>query len=136
MELTNIPNTQTERLNLLKTELQQFRLQKYYCPAINKNILVNDHSIKETANNAKITKESTWMALQLPTIIENAKVLVSKVNPQSNTQKNTMHLNKMFILHSEIPDVGIAKLIIGRTYWGKYIHYSITSIKIYTAHQA
>ena len=136
MNYDNIPNTASKRLDFLMQELQQFRLKKFYCPAIDKYVWVNDHSIKETANNAKFTKESTRIALQLPAVIENAQQLIDTAAPKSNTQKNTMHMNKMFILHSELPDLGIAKLIIGRTYWGKYIHYSITAIKIYTAHQA
>ena len=122
------------RKTMLVNELQKFNNQQYYCPALNKKVWVDIHSIDETAHNASKNFYSTIIALQLPNVIANAKWLVNKNNPRSNTQINTFHFKKIFILYSDMGNYGIAKLVIGKNKKGGYVEYSITELNIFTAH--
>ena len=133
MEYISIPNNREERKSFLERELVRYIGTKYYCPAINKIVHINKHSIHETIENASISKLSTRMALMLPELIKNGKELIKTTKPESNTQIKKFQFNKVHTIYSEIEKLGIAKLIIGRTFYGKYIHYSLTAIKIYTA---
>lgn len=134
MEFISIPDKRNDRKTFLEKELTKYIGTTCYCPAIGKTIHINKHSIHETIENASITKLSTRMALMLPELIKNGKELVKKTNPESNTQIKTFHFKKIYIIYSEIDNLGIAKIIIGKTSYGKYIHYSLTGIKIYTAY--
>ena len=129
-----IPKTIKDRQASLEQELLKFNNQRYYCPALNKYVWVNISSIKETAYNAAYSYYSTLIALQLPDVIRNAKWLVDKNNPISNTQINTFHYKKVFVLYSDMGKLGIAKLIVGRNYKGRYVEYSITELNIFSAH--
>lgn len=133
MEYIEIPKSTEERKIFLKKELQKFNGISKMCPAINKTVHIDSNSIKETINNASITWQSTRLALMLPELIENGRTLVNYDKPESNSQVKTFNFNRVYIIYSEIENLGIAKLVIGRTHYGKYIHYSVTAIKIYTA---
>lgn len=134
MEYISIPDIRKDRKTFLEKELSKYIGTTCYCPAICKKIHINKHSIHETIENASITKLSTRMALMLPELIQNGKELVDSTKPESNTQIKTFHFKKIFIIYSEVEKLGIAKIVIGKTSYGKYIHYSLTAIKIYTAY--
>ena len=77
MEYISIPDKRNDRKAFLEKELSKYIGTTCYCPAINKTVHINKHSIHETIENASITKLSTRMALMLPEIMQKRERISS-----------------------------------------------------------
>ena len=102
----------------------------YFCPCLNTYVTINNDSVKEIINHACINDISTKLALNSIKLIESkkAKIIYIDEKIKKGNQSKRFHLNKMFVIKSEI-NLGVAKLTIGLKRSGNYIQYCITNFK-------
>ncbi len=124
-----VPETIKERREFLKKRLKKFQGENYTCPALsNADVYVIGHSIKETVFQASKSKKSTIASLYLDQIIKNA-VFVSKGSPKQGVQTKKFNFKEVFVLHTEIQDLGVVKLVVGVNYNDDCLQYCVTAIE-------
>ena len=123
--LNTIPNTVQERREFLKEKLSVYNNKFIYCKALNAKIEITTNSIKETAHNACVSKESTLAALHIKKILKEAK-LIGIDKPQSNVQIKKFKFVNVYILEEYFLPIGIVKAIVGIRINNNYLEYSIT----------
>lgn len=126
-----IPNTTYARRVLLQQWLQQYKNVCFACPSLGKDVKVwvNGNSISEIVHHAGTSVLSTKLALRLPYIIGNAKVLIPYQVPKENKQTKKFNFNRMIVLTCGVKGLGTALLTIGATTRGNYVQYCVTDIK-------
>ena len=123
-----IPYSENAIEEFVKTELKQYQGKSFYCKALGVNVLIISKSIKETAYNCRISRQAANLALSLPYIIKNAKILELHLPIQSNTQKS-FYFTEIATLMCNVKYKGIAKLTIGYRKNGKTLEYAITNFQ-------
>ena len=73
------------------------------------------------------------IALQLPYIIQNAKVYQRNIPTHNTNQSDKFHFENLNILLCAVQNIEIAKLVVGQRISRKYYEYSITEWNIFTA---
>lgn len=109
---TKIPENSWERFRFLLKELKQYKGKLFFSKALKQKVIVSGHSVSETAYHAGKSILSTKLALRLPYIIENAKLLYTK-QPKDNKQTKTMKFQKIHLLSCGIRGLGTALLTVG-----------------------
>lgn len=122
-----------QRNKYLHSKLDKYAGQSFYCPDLSANIKVLKKSIDETCYHAARNITSMKIAMQLPYIIENAKVYLSNITTHNNKQNKEFNFESISILLCQIQNIGIAKLVVGKRKNGNYYEYSITEWNIFTA---
>ena len=84
-------------------------------------------SIDETATHAARTYKSTLAALKIVEALKNAAI-IDTTNPHSHKQKK-MGFDRIHILSSRLPRVGMVKIVVGERKNEKIIHYCITKLE-------
>lgn len=111
--IKNIPEDRWKRFWLLQKELKQYKGKLFFSKALKQKVIVSGHSVSETAYHASKSIISTKLAIRLPYIIENAKLLYTK-RPKDNKQTKTMKFQKVILLSCGIRGLGTALLTIGQ----------------------
>lgn len=84
-------------------------------------------SIDETATRAAKRYESTLAALHIVEALKKA-LLIKTDLPHSKKQQK-MKFIKMHELRTELPKIGVVKIMVGERSQKKYVHYCITQKK-------
>ena len=122
-----------QRNQYLHSKLDKYAGQSFYCPALSANVKVLKKSIDETCFHAARSQTSMNIALQLPYIIENAKIYLRNRPTHNNKQSKEFGFDSISILLCQIQNIGIAKLVVGKRKNNNYYEYSITEWNIFTA---
>lgn len=99
---------------------------------INKNfgkVKLLKKSIDETAHNVRYHRKSAELALYLPYIIRNAKVIEYPLPVESKTQVNKFGFKDIAVMLCNVKNVGIAKLTVGFALIDGCVEYSITDFQ-------
>lgn len=130
-----MPNTKAQRSRFIKKRLAPFVGMSFRCPALGGKIYIERNSIKETAYNARLSKESTLLATNLRYLFTHATIISHDANVQSNPNKYSktfinFGFKECFVLKSVHQDYGTAKIVVGKRSQSKLIHYSVTALYI------
>lgn len=114
------------RKYIAKSMKAEYLGKQYFCPSLDCDIYVTANSIKETSSHASKSFESSIAALNLPQIIELAKL--ERVSlPHSNTQKRTFKAKEVYILRGFLGQRLTAKLVVVKTCKGARLEYCVTA---------
>lgn len=125
-------NNKAIRCKLLQKELKPYQGRQFYCKALDCFVRVTSHSISETAHHASRSVVSTKLALRLPYIIENAKILQPNVpTKQGQKQTKVMKFQYLILLTCGIRGLGTALLTVGKRISGNVYEYCITDFRLH-----
>ena len=125
-----IPYDLQGRREFLTKELKKYAGKTFYCKAIGVNVIVTGNSVEETAFNASTSRKAAKIALHLPYIIRNAKIVSLHLPTESRKQTTSFHFVDIGLFRCNIQKVGIAKIVIGYRNNGKAIEYAITDYQV------
>ncbi|MBR5029300.1 MAG: hypothetical protein IKX51_08775 [Bacteroidales bacterium] len=123
--IAQIPSNTAGRRNFLKQQLRIYAGDSEYCAAVGANVEILPKSIKETAQWAGKSRKSTIAALNLKSVIRHATFSNSD-KPKSGTQTTKFHFKRTYILYTEIKNLGVAKLTIGKDRNKVFVHYCVS----------
>lgn len=124
-----IPYSEDGIRDYITLRLKKYVGKTYYNKSLGVNISVSADSIEETAQNCRPNRQAAALALHLPYILRNAKIVKLKLPTESKKQKNRFHFSEIAHLVCYVPGVGIAKVIIGFRIDGRIFEYAITNFQ-------
>lgn len=125
--IPKIPYSENGIQEFLQTELKKFQGKSYFCKALGVFVSITRKSIEETAYNCRPNRKAAEMALELPHIIEHAKIEKLDLPVKSIRQSKHFHFKQIAVLKCNMKGKGIAKLVIGFRDSGEVIEYSVTN---------
>ncbi len=132
IDKSKIPTGKTEkdnqiRKNLIIESLKNLSGTCVACPCLG-NVLVeiNSRSIKETANHARLSYESTIVAMALPEMIKRAKFYRMYIPKENRNQSKVFKFIFLYELRVKVGRNRYAKLMVGVRERGNFLHYCIT----------
>lgn len=128
-----IPENRWDRHRLLFfQELKPYQGKQFYCKALGCSVKVTRKSIAETAYHASRSIVSTKLALRLPYIIQNAKILQPYLpTKQGQKQTKVMFFQHLISLTCGIRGLGTALLMVGKRKNGDVYEYCITDFRLH-----
>ena len=125
----HIPYAENDIRDYIRKCLEKYKGRTYYNKQLGVNIIVTSHSIRETMQNCRVNRQSAKLALYLPYILRNAKIIRLHLPVESKKQKERFAFTEIAELRCNVKRVGIAKLIIGYKKNNLSIEYSITNFQ-------
>lgn len=110
-------------------QLRKYIGKTYYNKHLGVNIIVTQHSVRETMQNCRANRQSAELALYLPYILRNAKIIKLHLPVESKKQEQRFAFTEIAELRCQVPTVGTAKLIVGYKIKRQVIEYSITNFQ-------
>lgn len=125
-----IPYDLQGRRDFLLRELEQYKDKTFYCKSLGVNVIVNTDSISETSYNAAVSRKATKIALYLPHVVRNGKIIKLHLPIESRSQTRNFHFVDIALLRCNVPKVGIAQIVVGYRRNGKVIEYAVTDYQV------
>lgn len=125
----HIPYSEDGIRDYITLRLRKYLGKTYYNKCLGVNISVSADSIKETAQNCRPNRQAAALALHMPYILRNAKVIRLNLPVESKKQKDRFRFVEIAELKCAVKGVGIAKLVVGYKITGRVIEYSITNFQ-------
>lgn len=125
----NIPYTENDLRDFITLKLKKYIGRMFYNKNLGVNISITPSGIKETAQNCRPNRKSAELAVYLPYILRNAKIIKLHLPVESKTQKDRFNFTEIAELRCNVKNVGVAKVIIGYRKQGEVIEYSITNFQ-------
>lgn len=122
-----IPYSEVGIQKFLEKELRKFQGKAYFCKALGVKIGVSRRSVEETAYNCRLNRKAAELALELPYIVEHARIDQLSLPVKSIRQSKHFHFKEIATLKCNMKGLGIAKLVIGFRDNGEVVEYSITN---------
>ena len=124
----NIPYSEDDIRDFIEFQLAQYIGYTFYNKDLGINILVTEDSVEETAQNCRPNRQAAELALYLPYILRNARIIKLHLPTISKKQQNRFRFSEIATLICNVPKVGIARLVVGyRVRDDEYIEYAITN---------
>lgn len=127
--LLQIPYSENGVRDFITEKLSSYIGKTYYNKHLGVNIIVTSDSVDETAQNCRPNRQAAKLALHLPYILRNAKIIELHLPVISKKQKVRFGFVDIAKLSCTVPNVGIARVIVGYRKRGDVIEYSITNFQ-------
>lgn len=115
-----------QRMGLIKGYLKPYKGCKIQSPQFG-DVIITQRGINETAYQADLSALSTLSAMRLREVIETAVGDGVPNPPISHKQIYDFEFIDVYILFTDLEDIGEVKLVIGQKDNGLYLQYSCTS---------
>lgn len=116
--------TVRQRRGMLKNFLAAYSEMEMISPKLGK-VYISPRGIKETAEHASRSVESTIAAMNMRSVVENA-ILIARHTPKQNQQVKRFGFVEICELAVKMRGVGDVKLMVGRMGNNFYVEYCIT----------
>lgn len=125
----NIPYTENDLRDFIMLKLKKYIGRTFYNKNLGVNISVISSSVRETAQNCRPNRKAAELAVYLPYILRNAKVIKLHLPTESKTQKERFNFTEIAELRCNVKNIGVAKVIVGYRKQREVIEYSITNFQ-------
>lgn len=122
-----IPYSENGIQGFLEKELKQFQGKTYYCKALGVEVGVTRRSVEETAYNCRFNRKSAKLAMQMPYIIQHAKIERLHLPTKSVKQAKHFRFIEIATLTCNVRKKGVARLVVGFKDNGEVVEYSVTN---------
>lgn len=128
-DIRNLPYSEDTIRDFIRERLKKYVGKNYYNKSLGVNIFVTSDSVRETMQNCRANRQAAQLALYLPYILRNAKVIKLHLPVESKTQKERFAFTEIAEMRCQVKKVGVAKIIVGYKVNNKVIEYSITNFQ-------
>lgn len=125
--IDKIPYSENAIQDFVEQELRQYQGKAYFCKTLGVYVSITRNSIKETAYNCRFNRQSAELAIELPYIIQHAKIKQLHLPTKSQRQIRHFRFIEIATLICNVKGKGIAKLTIGFRDNGDVLEYSVTN---------